>query len=99
MLTKQDNPPICGDCGKRPAPYVDNGTNYCKKHVPKLYMRVKGLHPHQGETGWLDRTSTVMNGKMAKVTLENCMHGKDGCYVTREQVQPIPVQQEFKRAM
>jgi hypothetical protein len=46
-------------------------------------------HPHYGERGWLTGeliTFKPTGEKMAKVELENCEHGSDGCFVTKGQV-------------
>lgn len=56
----------------------------------KVRVKIIGLHPHAGEYGTIE----VVDGKvdvmaplglgardMALVSLDNCAHGEEGCYV------------------
>lgn len=90
-------PPICANCGERPAKYEQDASYYCAEHVPPLRMKIIGTHPHSGETGTLHRSNTAMQGKMAFVELDDCQHGHRGCYVERENVQPLDT--KLKAAM
>ena len=44
-------------------------------------------HPHFGESGVLTgKIISVLGTPMAEVTLDDCKHGTDGCFVTKGQI-------------
>lgn len=44
-------------------------------------------HPHAGESGFLTGKIISLFGElMAEVSLENCKHGTDGCFVRKGQI-------------
>ena len=44
-------------------------------------------HPHHGESGYLTGDTIVVLGTpMTKLTLDNCRHGTDGCFVKKGQI-------------
>lgn len=54
----------------------------------KIRVRIiDGEHPHYPEHGYLTGEVISLFGKpMAKVKLDNCMHGTDACFVSQGQI-------------
>lgn len=56
----------------------------------KIQVRIcDPAHPHFGESGELTGKVIRLLGKtdMAEVKLHNCIHGTDGCFVSKGQVE------------
>jgi len=49
----------------------------------RYLMRIKGDHPHAGETGWTTGAVKVMprGEKLVELDLQNCPHGVSRCFV------------------
>lgn len=55
-------------------------------------MKIVGAkHPHRGEYGrWTGEVIRLVTGaKMGKVTLENCKHGGDACFVSPGDIRQV----------
>lgn len=46
-------------------------------------------HPHHGEIGRLDFDDTIAHTGQIKLELENCRHGTEGCYVSKDEVKMV----------
>lgn len=55
-------------------------------------------HPHYGERGFLTGKIVTMlwGSQMAEVRLVNCVHGTDGCFVSKGQVSRMPQTTKLK---
>jgi len=65
--------------------------------VPPRVRIVNRDHPHHGEYGWFtgELITLVTGHRMALVTLEQCRHGMDGCYVSAGDIRQVDEDDQY----